>query len=88
MNSVQRAIFFSAVERYASVVLFFVSTAVLARLLTPKEFGIYAVVTRGDVGILGVVPGVRRRRIISFRRLRSRKRMSGPRSRSHLAYRS
>ncbi len=44
MNSVQRAIFFSAVERYASVVLFFASTAALARLLTPKEFGIYAVV--------------------------------------------
>ncbi|KRR18671.1 oligosaccharide flippase family protein [Bradyrhizobium retamae] len=44
MNSVQRSIFFSAVERYASLVLFFVSTAALARLLTPKEFGIYAVV--------------------------------------------
>ena len=44
MNSVQRAIFFSAAERYASVVLFFVSTAALSRLLTPKEFGIYAVV--------------------------------------------
>jgi O-antigen/teichoic acid export membrane protein len=44
MNSVQRSIFFSAVERYASLVLFFISTAVLARLLTPKEFGVYAVV--------------------------------------------
>jgi O-antigen/teichoic acid export membrane protein len=44
MSSVQRSIFFSAVERYASLVLFFVSTAVLSRLLTPREFGVYAVV--------------------------------------------
>ena len=44
MNSVRRSIFFSAVERYASLMLFFVSTAVLSRLLTPKEFGVYAVV--------------------------------------------
>lgn len=45
MNSVQRSIFFSAAERYASLLLFFVSTAVLSRLLTPQEFGVYAVVT-------------------------------------------
>jgi O-antigen/teichoic acid export membrane protein len=45
MNSVQRSIFFSAVERYASLLLLFVSTAVLSRLLTPREFGVYAVVT-------------------------------------------
>lgn len=44
MTSIQRSIFFSAAERYASLVLFFISTAVLSRLLTPKEFGIYAVV--------------------------------------------
>lgn len=44
MTSVQRSIFFSAVERYASLVLFFVATAVLSRLLTPKEFGTFAVV--------------------------------------------
>jgi O-antigen/teichoic acid export membrane protein len=44
MKSVQRSIFFSAVERYASGVLFFVATAVLSRLLTPKEFGTFAVV--------------------------------------------
>jgi O-antigen/teichoic acid export membrane protein len=44
MTSVRRSIFFSAAERYASLVLFFVATAVLSRLLTPKEFGIYAVV--------------------------------------------
>lgn len=44
MNSVQRSIFFSAVERYASLALFFIATAVLARLLTPKEFGTFAVV--------------------------------------------
>jgi O-antigen/teichoic acid export membrane protein len=45
MTSVKRSIFFSAVERYASLLLFFVSTAVLSRLLTPGEFGVYAVVT-------------------------------------------
>lgn len=45
MNSVQRSIFFSASERYASLALFFVSTAVLSRLLSPEEFGVYAVVT-------------------------------------------
>jgi O-antigen/teichoic acid export membrane protein len=44
MNSVPRSIFFSAVERYASLAVFFVATAVLSRLLTPKEFGTYAVV--------------------------------------------
>ena len=44
MTPVQRSIFFSAVERYASLALFFAATAVLSRLLTPAEFGIYAVV--------------------------------------------
>jgi O-antigen/teichoic acid export membrane protein len=44
MTAVQRSIFFCAVERYASLVMFFIATAVLARLLTPKEFGVYAVV--------------------------------------------
>jgi O-antigen/teichoic acid export membrane protein len=44
MNSVQRSIFFSALERYASLLLFFVSIGILSRLLTPKEFGVYAVV--------------------------------------------
>jgi O-antigen/teichoic acid export membrane protein len=43
-RTVQRSIFFSAVERYGNLVLFLVTTAVLARLLTPAEFGIYAVV--------------------------------------------
>jgi len=42
-RSVQRSILFSAVERYGNLVLFLVTTAVLARLLTPAEFGIYAV---------------------------------------------
>jgi O-antigen/teichoic acid export membrane protein len=43
MTLVQRSIFFSAVERYSSLVLFLVATAVLSRLLTPKEFGTYVV---------------------------------------------
>ena len=44
MNTVQRSILFSALERYGSLLLLFVSTAVLSRLLHPDEFGIYAVV--------------------------------------------
>ena len=44
MTPVQRSFFFSTVERYASLVLMFFSTAILARLLTPGEFGVYAVV--------------------------------------------
>ncbi|MGY3075017.1 hypothetical protein ACVWZZ_001388 [Bradyrhizobium sp. LM6.10] len=44
MNSVQRSVLFSAVDRYAGLVLFLVSTAVLSRLLTPSEFGVFAVV--------------------------------------------
>lgn len=44
MKSVHHAIFFSAVERYGSLFLFVVTAAVLSRLLTPEEFGIFAVV--------------------------------------------
>jgi O-antigen/teichoic acid export membrane protein len=44
MNSVQRSIVVSALERYASMLLFFVSIGILSRLLTPNEFGVYAVV--------------------------------------------
>jgi O-antigen/teichoic acid export membrane protein len=44
MNTVQRSILFSAADRYGSLVLFIVATAVLSRLLSPAEFGIYAVV--------------------------------------------
>jgi O-antigen/teichoic acid export membrane protein len=43
MTSIRRSIFFSGVERYGSLLLFLVSTAALSRLLTPVEFGIYAV---------------------------------------------
>src|SRR3954451_18876299 len=44
MGSIHRSIIFSAVDRYGSMLLFLVSTAVLSRLLTPKEFGVYAVI--------------------------------------------
>jgi O-antigen/teichoic acid export membrane protein len=44
MSSIHRSVFFSAVERYGSLLLFLFSTAVLSRLLTPSEFGIYAVI--------------------------------------------
>src|SRR3954466_7068867 len=44
MNSVHRSILLSAADRYGSFVLFLVATAVLSRLLSPAEFGVYAVV--------------------------------------------
>lgn len=44
MSSVQRSILFSASERYGSVLLFIVATAILSRLLSPQEFGVFAVV--------------------------------------------
>jgi len=44
MNVIHRSIFFSAIERYGSLLFFVVSTAFLSRLLTPEEFGIYAVI--------------------------------------------
>lgn len=44
MNPVQRSVVLSAVERYGSLLFFLISTAVLSRLLTPREFGIYAIV--------------------------------------------
>jgi O-antigen/teichoic acid export membrane protein len=40
MTSIHRSIFFSAVERYGSLLLLLFSTAALSRLLTPKEFGV------------------------------------------------
>lgn len=43
MRSLHRAIVFSAIERYGSVAIFVVSAAILSRLLSPTEFGIYAV---------------------------------------------
>jgi O-antigen/teichoic acid export membrane protein len=44
MSQLNRSIFFSGVERYGGVFFSTVSTAVLSRLLTPAEFGLYAAV--------------------------------------------
>jgi O-antigen/teichoic acid export membrane protein len=44
IDVVRRSILFSALERYGGVIFFLASTAILSRLLTPREFGIYAVV--------------------------------------------
>lgn len=44
MTLVHRSIFLSAVERYGSLFFFLLSTAILSRLLTPEEFGIFAIV--------------------------------------------
>jgi O-antigen/teichoic acid export membrane protein len=45
MNRLHLSIFFSAVERYGSLFFFLISTAILSRLLSPEEFGIYAVIS-------------------------------------------
>ncbi len=45
MSAVHRSIFFSAVERYGGFILSVISTAAMARLLTPQEFGIFAVIS-------------------------------------------
>ena len=44
INVVRRSILFSALERYGGLIFFLASTAILSRLLTPQEFGIYAVI--------------------------------------------
>jgi O-antigen/teichoic acid export membrane protein len=45
VSLIHRSVLFSAIERYGGVFVFMASTAVLSRLLTPREFGIYAVVS-------------------------------------------
>lgn len=45
MRSIYRSILFSGIERYGSLLLVIVSTAVLSRLLAPSEFGVYAVIS-------------------------------------------
>jgi O-antigen/teichoic acid export membrane protein len=44
MHSIHRSIFFSAAERYGTLFLFLISIAILSRLLTPAEFGVYALI--------------------------------------------
>jgi O-antigen/teichoic acid export membrane protein len=44
MKGLHQSILLSALDRYGNLAFFFVSTAVLARLLSPVEFGVYAVV--------------------------------------------
>ena len=44
MSIVHRSLLFSALERYGSLLFFLISTAILSRLLTPEEFGVYAIV--------------------------------------------
>ena len=44
MAGVRRSVFFSFVDRYAAMALNLVTLAVLARLLAPEEFGIFAIV--------------------------------------------
>jgi O-antigen/teichoic acid export membrane protein len=44
MNKIHRSIYFSAVDRYGTSFILLLSTAILARLLTPEEFGIYTAI--------------------------------------------
>jgi O-antigen/teichoic acid export membrane protein len=48
---VRRSILFSAIERYGGLIFLLASTAIISRLLTPHEFGIYAVIN----AITGVI---------------------------------
>src|ERR1700757_97357 len=45
MKKIHQSLFLSALDRYGSLLFFLASTAILARLLTPKEFGICALVS-------------------------------------------
>ncbi len=45
MTEVHRPLLFSAFERYGSFLFFVVSAAILARLLSPEEYGIFALVS-------------------------------------------
>lgn len=44
MQDIHKPIFLSAVERYGSLLFFVISAAIMARLLTPEEFGVYAII--------------------------------------------
>lgn len=43
MNIVRRSLFFSFAEKYSGIVIQFVTTIVLARLLTPEQLGVFSV---------------------------------------------
>src|SRR3954454_19500667 len=43
MSAVRRSLVFSFAEKYGSYAINFVGMVILARLLTPKEFGIFTV---------------------------------------------
>ncbi len=42
-NGIRRSFAFSAVERYASIAVSFVTSIILSRLLTPQDFGIFSI---------------------------------------------
>lgn len=43
ISKIRRSIAFSVVERYASIIIGLVTTIILSRLLTPTDFGIFAI---------------------------------------------
>lgn len=45
MTEVHKPLLFSALERYGSFLFFVISAAILARLLSPEEYGIFALVS-------------------------------------------
>jgi len=42
-NGIRRSVAFSAVERYVSIAVGFVTTIILSRLLTPQDFGVFSI---------------------------------------------
>lgn len=54
MSPVRRSIVLSAVERYGNLVLTLLSIVILSRLLTPREFGVFAI-SSSIVGVMSTV---------------------------------
>ena len=69
INVVRRSILFSALERYGGLIFFLASTAILSRLLTPQEFGIYAVIS----AITGVIAASFRSLVVPITYFKSRR---------------
>ena len=62
MSEFRRSVMFSMVDRYAALLLNVVGTAVLARLLTPAEFGVVMI----GVAIVALVDAVREFGVAAF----------------------
>src|SRR6202044_1374224 len=59
---VRRSLVLSFTERYASILINLLATAILARLLTPRDYGVYTVA----VVVVGIASTLRDFGVISF----------------------